>query len=80
MTSLHLTRGATAAGPFELVVTPERAGWGFSGLPILELDAGGAHAFDTHDATRSATVGTPSTLTDRPSAFGISTARTGGGM
>jgi 5-deoxy-glucuronate isomerase len=49
MTSLHLTRGAAAAGAFELVVTPERAGWGFSGLRILELEAGGAHAFDTDE-------------------------------
>jgi len=45
MTSLHVARGAAAA--FELVVTPERAGWGFSGLRILELEAGGAHAFET---------------------------------
>jgi 5-deoxy-glucuronate isomerase len=26
---------------------PELAGWGFSGLRILELEAGGAHAFET---------------------------------
>jgi 5-deoxy-glucuronate isomerase len=34
-------------GAFQLVITPERAGWGFSGLRILELEAGGAHAFET---------------------------------
>ena len=47
MTSHHLPRGATGEGAFELVITPERAGWGFSGLRILTLEAGGAHAFDT---------------------------------
>jgi 5-deoxy-glucuronate isomerase len=47
MTTLHLPRGATADGAFELVITPERAGWGFSGLRILELPAGGVHAFGT---------------------------------
>jgi len=47
MTRLHLPRGATAEDAFELVITPERAGWGFSGLRVLKLDAGGAHAFET---------------------------------
>jgi 5-deoxy-glucuronate isomerase len=47
MTSRHLPRGATGEGAFELVITPERAGWGFSGLRILQLEAGGAHAFET---------------------------------
>jgi 5-deoxy-glucuronate isomerase len=47
MPELHLPRGAAADGAFELVVTPERAGWGFSGLRILALAPGGAHAFDT---------------------------------
>jgi 5-deoxy-glucuronate isomerase len=28
-------------------ITPEEAGWGFSGLRVLELEAGAAHAFDT---------------------------------
>ena len=41
---------------------------------------GSKYSLTTVWATRSATVGTPSTLTDRPSAFGISTALTGGGM
>jgi 5-deoxy-glucuronate isomerase len=46
-TGLHLRRGDTADGPFELVVTPETAGWGFSGLRILELEPAGTHAFET---------------------------------
>ena len=45
----HLRAGETAAGPYALEITPERAGWGFSGLRVLELPAGGAHAFDTGD-------------------------------
>ena len=44
---LHLPRGATAAGAFSLAITPEQAGWSFSGLRILELAPGAAHAFPT---------------------------------
>jgi len=45
--SAHLRAGETATGSHALEITPERAGWGFSGLRVLELRAGGAHAFDT---------------------------------
>jgi 5-deoxy-glucuronate isomerase len=38
---LHLPHGATAEGAFSLRVTPEQAGWAFSGLRILELAPGG---------------------------------------
>ena len=38
-------RGTTADGPWSLVVTPESAGWAYSGLRVLELPAGGAHSF-----------------------------------
>jgi 5-deoxy-glucuronate isomerase len=41
----YLPRGATAEGPWSLVVTPERAGWGYCGLRVLELEPGGSHAF-----------------------------------
>ncbi|HKS47986.1 MAG TPA: 5-deoxy-glucuronate isomerase [Amycolatopsis sp.] len=34
---LHRPAGSTAEGPFSLVITPESACWGFSGLRILEL-------------------------------------------
>jgi len=44
--SFHLPAGTAAAGPFSLAVTPERAGWAICGLRILELPAGGSHAFD----------------------------------
>jgi 5-deoxy-glucuronate isomerase len=39
----------TGPHPFGLVVTPEQAGWAFSGLRILALEAAGAHAFETGD-------------------------------
>jgi 5-deoxy-glucuronate isomerase len=39
----HLRGGATAGDGFALRVTPEEAGWAFSGLRVLELPAGGAH-------------------------------------
>jgi 5-deoxy-glucuronate isomerase len=45
--SFFVGRGSTADGAFALSITPERAGWAFSGLRILELAAGGAHAFDS---------------------------------
>jgi 5-deoxy-glucuronate isomerase len=41
----HLRRGAAADGPWALQVTPELAGWGFSGLRVLELAPGAAHTF-----------------------------------
>ncbi|HET9900283.1 MAG TPA: 5-deoxy-glucuronate isomerase, partial [Actinomycetes bacterium] len=47
--SLHLRAGSTAQPPYELVVTPERAGWECSGLRILRLAAGGRHEFVTDD-------------------------------
>jgi 5-deoxy-glucuronate isomerase len=37
---LHLRHGATAEGAFSLRVTPEQAGWAFSGLRVLELAPG----------------------------------------
>jgi len=45
VTKLHLRHGATAEGPWALRVTPEQAGWAFSGLRVLELDPGAEHRF-----------------------------------
>jgi 5-deoxy-glucuronate isomerase len=42
-----LRAGQTATGPYALEITPERAGWGFSGLRVLELEPGVVHGFDT---------------------------------
>jgi 5-deoxy-glucuronate isomerase len=47
MIERHLRRGQTADGAYQLVVTPEQAGWSFCGLRILELEAGGAHVLET---------------------------------
>ena len=41
----YLPRGATAEGPWSLSVTPERAGWAYCGLRVLELAPGGSHTF-----------------------------------
>ncbi|ODU04812.1 MAG: 5-deoxy-glucuronate isomerase [Pseudonocardia sp. SCN 72-86] len=44
----HVVRhGETADGVFELVVTPESAGWGYSSLRVLDLPAGGSATFAT---------------------------------
>ncbi len=47
MNKLHLPAGSAAEHPYSLVVTPERAGWTYSGLRILSLTAGGARTFTT---------------------------------
>jgi 5-deoxy-glucuronate isomerase len=47
--SAVLRAGETTTGAFALEITPARAGWGFSGLRVLDLGAGGAHALDTGD-------------------------------
>ena len=44
---LHLPRGSAARDGFDLVVTPESAGWGFSSLRTLTLPAGGRSTFAT---------------------------------
>ena len=39
--------GETAKDPFALVITPETAGWGFSGLRVLDLAPGERRGLDT---------------------------------
>jgi 5-deoxy-glucuronate isomerase len=46
-TGAHLPSGSASAGPYALEITPASAGWGYSGLRILELAPGAAHALDT---------------------------------
>ncbi|WSQ13245.1 5-deoxy-glucuronate isomerase [Streptomyces sp. NBC_01231] len=46
----HLPRGTSADRPYDLLVTPESAGWGYSGLRILTLRPGQAHALSTGDS------------------------------
>ena len=38
---LFLPAGSTAQSPYDLVITPETAGWGYSSLRILTLEPGG---------------------------------------
>ena len=45
----YLPAGSSADGPYELLVTPESADWGYSGLRILTLKPGEAHALSTRD-------------------------------
>lgn len=49
-TTHHLPAGKCATGGYAVDVTPESAGWGYSGLKVLELPAGGRHSFDTGDS------------------------------
>jgi 5-deoxy-glucuronate isomerase len=42
-----LRAGETATAEYVLEIAPERAGWSFSGLRVLTLAAGAAHAIDT---------------------------------
>ncbi|MEU1662157.1 5-deoxy-glucuronate isomerase [Streptomyces sparsogenes] len=46
----HLPEGSAADGPYDLLVTPESAGWGHSGLRILTLAPGQAHTLATGDS------------------------------
>ena len=46
---LYLKQGTTADAPFSLVVTPERAGWAYSGLKLLTLPPGGTQTWSTGD-------------------------------
>lgn len=41
MNECHLPAGSAAGGPLSVLVTPERAGWTYSGLRVAELAAGG---------------------------------------
>ena len=43
----HRPAGTAGSGDFVLDITPENAGWDYSGLRVLELGAGGSHHFET---------------------------------
>src|ERR1700716_2929596 len=45
----HIPHGTTAQGEFALSLAPEQAGWGYSGLRILALDAGRSLGVDPGD-------------------------------
>jgi 5-deoxy-glucuronate isomerase len=42
--------GSGGDGDYALSITPERAGWAHSSLNVLELPAGGTHAFETGES------------------------------
>ncbi|MFF4503740.1 5-deoxy-glucuronate isomerase [Streptomyces sp. NPDC001401] len=46
----YLPKGSSADGPYDVLVTPESAGWGYSGLRILTLKPGEAHALSTGES------------------------------
>lgn len=75
----HLPRAGRPTDGWRLQVTPQDAGWSFSGLRVLELEAGQSRSFDTAEAEHvvlplsgSAEVevdGEPLTLQGRRSVF-----------
>lgn len=79
----HLPKGTSSDGSYDLLVTPESAGWGYSGLRILTLGPGEAHTLSTGDSeflvlplTGSCTVTTDGTafeLTGRTGVFASAT-------
>jgi 5-deoxy-glucuronate isomerase len=46
---LYIKAGTGAEGAFDLVVTPETAGWAYSGLRVLKLAPGQAHTWATEN-------------------------------
>jgi 5-deoxy-glucuronate isomerase len=44
---LYIARGSSGDEAFDLVVTPEQAGWTYSGLKVLTLPPGGTHTWST---------------------------------
>lgn len=46
----YFPAGSTAAGPYDLDISPERAGWSYSALRVLRLAPGAAHTFGTGDS------------------------------
>ena len=47
MSGAYLRAGETAGAEYALDLMPERAGWTYSGLRVLDLHAGGAHELAT---------------------------------
>jgi 5-deoxy-glucuronate isomerase len=46
----YLPAGSTATDRYAAVITPESAGWRYSGLTVVELPASGRHEFSTGEA------------------------------
>lgn len=46
----HVRRAPEGSGPgVKVDIDPEKAGWGWSGLRVVELEPGGSYSFDTGD-------------------------------
>lgn len=77
--SAHLPAGSTAAGPYDLDISPERAGWAYCSLRVLRLAPGAVHTFGTGDSEwivlplaggcELTVDGEPMTLRGRPDVF-----------
>jgi 5-deoxy-glucuronate isomerase len=46
----HLPAGRAASGPYRVDVDPQRAGWQYCSLRVLDLPPGGAHTFATGES------------------------------
>ncbi len=46
----HVRAGDAARGPYDVVITPEAAGWGYSGLSVLRLDPGASVTVQTGES------------------------------
>ncbi|KUL36095.1 5-deoxy-glucuronate isomerase [Streptomyces sp. NRRL F-4489] len=46
----HIRAGAAARGAYALDIAPERAGWGYSSLRVVDVPPGGGHSFATGDS------------------------------
>ncbi|MEU5874338.1 5-deoxy-glucuronate isomerase [Glycomyces sp. NPDC047369] len=83
MNRYHLPARSTEDGLYDTVVTPEAAGWTYSGLKILDLEPGASHTFPTGDAEHLvlplsgsceiACDGLALTLSGRPDVFAAAT-------
>ncbi|TWV42636.1 5-deoxy-glucuronate isomerase [Streptomyces misionensis] len=49
-TDLYLPRGAAASAEYAVDIGPERAGWTYGALRVVELPPGGGHTFITGDS------------------------------
>jgi 5-deoxy-glucuronate isomerase len=50
VSGLHRPRGTASGDGFALLLSPERAGWSYAGLRVLDLPPGGRRTFSTGDA------------------------------
>jgi 5-deoxy-glucuronate isomerase len=78
-TGYYLPSGASGSRDYEVEVTPESAGWGYSSLKIISLSAAGTQRFSTGDdevivvplsgSVSLDVAGSPLDLAGRPSVF-----------